>query len=430
MKSKIEIISPNKDLIIPSWINEEYFKDILAKDEPEAINVENFTPIAAIPPGENFTSVMLRIHMDLTMKDGSTKHKTYILKTMLDNDKGGEVINNLPLFPKEREMYGKYLPAFEELYKSIDWNIKLAPKCWFTEQKDERINFVFEDLNEMNYVNVNRLEGCDMEHMKRTLRKLAEFHAASTVYKERNGEYPKEFQTGFVDPEVGADYQKNMFKTKMNDYKKAMQQWGLEEVEKYLKEFPSCEQYWNCCLNTLQQKSNYFNVLNHGDFWTSNVMFKYTPKGDVNDLIFLDYQFCKWGSPAEDLLFFITISAAHDIRIKEFDYFIYIYHERLVECLKRLGFTKPLPKLRDIHKDLFDQRNTFYAFFACFSHLNQVLLPSDKNCSIQTFCRTDEIGENFRMKAFTNPRYIEAMKQLFPFFYRKGLFHFSDYDEK
>ena len=89
-------------------------------------------------------------------------------------------------------------------------------------------------------------------------------------------------------------------------------------------------------------------------------MFNYLASGELNEVLFLDYQICKWGSPAEDLLFFITISAAKDIRIKEFDHFVAIYHERLVECLKVLGFKGPIPKLRDLQKDMFDQKNTFY----------------------------------------------------------------------
>lgn len=92
-------------------------------------------------------------------------------------------------------------------------------------------------------------------------------------------------------------------------------------------------------------------------------MFSYKSNSSLNDLIFLDFQICKWGSPAEDLLFFISISAAKDIRIKEFDHFISIYYERLVECLKILNYKKPLPKLRDLHKDLFDQKNSFYGMF-------------------------------------------------------------------
>ncbi|XP_023305297.2 uncharacterized protein LOC111687113 [Lucilia cuprina] len=428
MKTKTEIINPNENIEIPSWIKLDYFEDILAKDEPEAKDVKNFIPIAAVPPGENFTSIMLRIHMDLIMKDDSIKHKTYILKTMIDDDKGGDIVNKLSLFPKEMAMYQKYLPAFEELYKTVGWHIKLSPKCLFSEKKNGRYNFVFEDLKENNYVNIDRLKGCDMKHMKSILRRLAELHAVSAVYEERNGEYPNDFQIGFVDLEAGADYQKSMFKTRKESYKKAMQLWGLKDVEKYLKEFPSCEQYWKCCLKTLDQKTNKFNVLNHGDFWSSNIMFNYLPNGDLNELIFLDYQFCKWGSPVEDLLLFITISAAKDIRIKEFDNFIYLYHERLVECLKVLGFRKPLPKLRDLLKDIFDENNSFHAFFACINHLPILMLPNDKDSSIHNFCRPDDFGEQFRMKALTNPSYVEAMKDLYPFFFRRGLFNFSDYD--
>lgn len=61
------IENPNENLRIPSWITKEYFKEILANDEPGALYVKHFTPTAAIPPGENFTSIMLRIHVDLEM---------------------------------------------------------------------------------------------------------------------------------------------------------------------------------------------------------------------------------------------------------------------------------------------------------------------------------------------------------------------------
>lgn len=71
----------------------------------------------------------------------------------------------------------------------------------------------------------------------------------------------------------------------------------------------------------------------------------------------------------------------------------------------------------------------FSAFFACFNHLCVIMLPSDKDSNIHTFSRPDEIGEQFRMKAFTNPRYAEAMRDLFPFYTNRGLFNFADYDE-
>lgn len=68
MSENTEIINPNENLQIPEWINAEYFHDIVKKDEPDCVAIKTFTPTAAIPPGENFTSVMLRLHMDLEMK--------------------------------------------------------------------------------------------------------------------------------------------------------------------------------------------------------------------------------------------------------------------------------------------------------------------------------------------------------------------------
>lgn len=68
MPDSMEIKNPNEHLAIPEWITEEYFKSVLDKDEPDHVKVLKFTPVAAIPPGGNFTSVMLRIYIDLELK--------------------------------------------------------------------------------------------------------------------------------------------------------------------------------------------------------------------------------------------------------------------------------------------------------------------------------------------------------------------------
>lgn len=161
----------------------------------------------------------------------------------------------------------------------------------------------------------------------------------------------------------------------------------------------------------------------------------------------VDFQLCKWGSPAEDLLFFITISAAPDIRLKKFDNFVAIYHKRLIECLKQLGYKKSLPSLRQLQQDMYDKNNTFYgkslefnllmkirinsyfsAFFACINHIPVVLLPSDKDANIENYSRPDEVGERLRMKTYTNPRFVATIKDVYKFFVQRGLFNFEDYD--
>lgn len=56
------------------------------------------------------------------------------------------------------------------------------------------------------------------------------------------------------------------------------------------------------------------------------------------------------------------------------------------------------------------------------------MLPSDKDSNIHNFSRPDEIGDKFRMRAFTNPRFVNAMKDLFPFYHNRGIFNFNDYE--
>lgn len=56
------------------------------------------------------------------------------------------------------------------------------------------------------------------------------------------------------------------------------------------------------------------------------------------------------------------------------------------------------------------------------------MLPTDKDCNIENFSRADEVGEQLRMKAFTSPRFKAAIKEVYPFYHRRGLFNFEDYE--
>uniref|UniRef100_A0A1I8PLT4 CHK kinase-like domain-containing protein n=1 Tax=Stomoxys calcitrans TaxID=35570 RepID=A0A1I8PLT4_STOCA len=427
MSTKNGVINPNETLCIPSWICVEYFHDVVFKDNPDMATIIGFTSTAATPPGENYTSIMLRLHFTLEMKDGSLKEKTYILKTMLENEKAFQTIYKLALFPKEMKMYSEYLPAFEKLYRAIGWNIKLAPRCLLSEKKGDLINLVFEDLQEKNFKNINRLKGCNMSHMRQILRKLAELHAASAVYEQQYGAYPEEFQYSFINQLQDEAYLKRKFDVRTNSYKKAMSQWDCNKAEEYIKKFPTFEQYRKCAMASMQPSPYSFNVLNHGDFWSSNIMFSYDANGDLHETLLLDFQVCKWGSPSEDLLFLLTISPESEIRFKEYDHFITIYHQRLLECLKALDYRKSLPTLRSLHQAMYDKRNTFYAFYACLNRLAVTFLPPDSNSSIQNFDRPDEVGEKLRMKAYTNPIFVDVIKNVFRFYHQRGLFSFEDF---
>ncbi|KAH8335376.1 hypothetical protein KR074_000354, partial [Drosophila pseudoananassae] len=427
VKMTDQIENPNKDLIIPDWINEKYFTDVLAKDEPDHLKILKFTPVAAIPPGENFTSTMLRIYINLKMKDGSVKNKTYILKIMLPEDHGGKDFGDFGLFPKEAKMYDIFIPAFEALYKEAGWDIQLAPKCLKTEQRNGEIHFIFEDLRVKGFGNMDRTKGLDMEHMTASLHKLAEYHAASAVFEEKNGRYPEEFYEGFVNRSC-KQFHIDGFRLKEKSFKKAMLTWGMKDADKYVEKFPTEEQYWSQCLATLDYKNDEFYVLSHGDFWSSNLMSSYLPDGSLNKLLLIDFQLPKWSHPAEDLLFFLILSPKNELRLKEFDHFVRIYWERLIECLKVLKYKKRLPALRDIQRSMYHKNNSFCVFFSLFTHMPIILFPSEKDSNFHCIMAKTEEGENMRLRMLSNPAFGKIMKDLYPFLYNRGVFNYEDYD--
>ena len=70
---------------------------------------------------------------------------------------------------------------------------------------------------------------------------------------------------------------------------------------------------------TIRQDSG-FNVLNHGDLWINNLMFK----NRTDEIRFLDFQLTHYSSPAIDLHYFITTSANVEVRRNHRDHLIQV----------------------------------------------------------------------------------------------------------
>lgn len=153
------------------------------------------------------------------------------MKTMLADSQGLGFINILNIFPREKQMYELIIPQLEELYREQGKSIKFAPKCLWAENVSGRISLVLEDLGTKKLSNINRLKGFNMKQMHCVLEKLAEFHAASAVWQQRNGPYPEDFQRIYLP----ANYHRSKsYQARVQSYKKAMAQWGFPNPEQYI----------------------------------------------------------------------------------------------------------------------------------------------------------------------------------------------------
>ncbi|XP_030374402.1 uncharacterized protein LOC115623973 [Scaptodrosophila lebanonensis] len=416
--SSSEPINPNQHLNIPAWVNEDYFRPIIEKDEPNFVSIRNFTPIAATSPGDNYTSTMIRVIVRIELKDGSEKDTSYILKTMLESTETASFVNSMQLFPKEKQMYEVHIPNFTKLYNEAGVDIELAPRCLHIEETPECITLVMEDLKRRNFSNADRLKGLDMAHMSRVLQKLAELHAASAVNYELNGKYENMYLLSFYTEDNRKMFEA-MGEARHAQYAKAMRQWGLPDVETHIN-ITSDAKFFDAAVKLNEVNENEFNVLNHGDCWVNNIMFSYKDNGEIDRTLFVDLQVGKYGTPAQDLWYLITTSAALDIKITQFDHFVAIYHQRLIECLKLLNYPNSLPTLREMHIMMI--KYGFWGPLTSFGVLIAVLFPSDKDSTMENMMAQGPEADAFRYKTFINPYYAKAMVQLFPFFTNRGCF--------
>lgn len=105
-----------------------------------------------------------------------------------------------------------------------------------------------------------------------------------------------------------------------------------------------------------------FRVLNHGDFFTKNIFFKY--KGnDLTDVLFVDFQNAVIGTPLIDLFYFLTTSVAVSVLASSRDELIYAYHESLTTMLESFGFKGQIPTLNELQVEML-KRSSMELYFA------------------------------------------------------------------
>ncbi|KAH8383453.1 hypothetical protein KR009_008706 [Drosophila setifemur] len=408
----------NSDQIL-EWLNVSDFKEIIASSEPQFEKIVSGSWKSATKPGDNFSSTLLKVDIQVQLKaDKNEKTFSYILK--VHPAYTGENFTDFNMFPKEIEVYGKYVPAFEKLYHDAGLTVTFSAKSFVLSKPVKEEYLILENLQTSGFKMCDRMKGLDLEHCKSSLKKLAQWHAASLKYKEVNGPYPALYNDGIY-IEATRDLFTNMFQQGKDSYMKHLGK--IEGSEEYLHKLPLILDT-NVDLIIADAKINEeeFNVLNHGDAWINNLMFQYDSEGRLKETFLLDHQNTKYGNPAQDLYYLLMSSAELDIKVDQFDYLIRWYHENLVEHAELLKYTGFVPDLKQLQRILIE--HPIFAIGTVISTLTVCLNKTDDDFNPEVFFTENPESENFRTALLGNERYMAHVKRILPWLNTRGLLDF------
>ncbi|EDS39357.1 conserved hypothetical protein [Culex quinquefasciatus] len=390
-----------------TWQKAAFFVDVVGTDlnlPHDAFCIVDLQTSEAAAKPAGFMSLIHRVKLRIRLTGGEERTLSYVVKEKSDQVFGGEVVDVMQVFPKEIEVYEKFIPAFEELWRRD--GVKFGPRVFKTTTSPFTV-IVMEDLRKDNFTVKESHEGLSLKDCERTIQKLAQFHAASVVFFEQNEFHADEFMKGmFSDSFI--DIFEPFFAPLLNSYLHALEELQyptdiLEAIRRYKGKI------YSAVSKLYHSDACKFKVLNHGDPWVNNIQL------NDEDVRLVDYQIAFYGSPSFDLLYFITTSASNEIRTSKFDHLIECYHHNLVEGLQRLSSKSTAPTLQELHEDI-----RAHGLLMCALSMEGAMMALVPDKNLELMCDGTSAGKAYRRKSYAEPRVVAMLEQLVPFMRDRG----------
>ncbi|XP_069672985.1 uncharacterized protein [Periplaneta americana] len=243
-------------------------------------------------------------------------------------------------FSNEASAYTKVIAAFTEFQRvvGIMEPIQFTPRCYFAECNGDNDILVFEDLSTQGYSVPSCKQPMDLQNLNLLMQTLGQFHALSLAIKN-------------LQPQRFADIRASVNETTWTDRRlkrivpNLWDRAGREMLEllvqsegpdsKYVVKLTDVVTNNSRSLQKISRadpENEPWNVMTHGDLWSSNLLVR-----SGQTLRFVDLQQCRYGSPALDLSSVLFLSMDGPMRAKYGDALLQLYHQSLSQFLQRLG---------------------------------------------------------------------------------------------
>ncbi|PSN36166.1 hypothetical protein C0J52_16997 [Blattella germanica] len=230
------------------------------------------------------------VQMMVKVSRGSREEETaLIVKIARGGEEHMEESLEGSLFQRENLMYGSTLPHFHQiLNEAIGCSSSTKPffpRCIYT-QLEPTTAIILEDLKGLNYQMIERGKALDLIHCSLVIKKLAEFHAASVALKKAYPDSLDHYQTSVYCEEMRQNYEP-FFVGTMKALVEEVKTWPGYSDKVIKKLIKLSDTAADRIIKILQPNFSEFTVLNHGDLWSNNIMFKYSEYSEVTDLSYI-----------------------------------------------------------------------------------------------------------------------------------------------
>ncbi|XP_075212699.1 uncharacterized protein LOC142319374 [Lycorma delicatula] len=401
---------------IPTWLTKDFIKTALQhdKDLKDILSIERMEIDTPVPEGNNASCVIFRVQAIYKVKNDQNLHTISLIIKAPTKSEIHEFISEKGVYKKESSIYNELIPK----YKSVlgdKWPDIMAKSFFSTEEGV----MILEDLKVKGYVMADRVKQLNFEECATALSSLAIFHAASVKLYETEPELIKK---------VGKEpFFCSELKDSLNGFVKGIIGKIANECENRLelkKYAPSVRIIGECSFDFVQElckpKEGEFNVLNHGDFWTTNMMFKYLNNKPVH-VIPIDFQICRYATPAIDIVYFMNGSAKEEVKVEKYDDLLNIYLDKLNTHLQIFGSKERLKK-SELTKAI-DNCGIFAVFSTVFTLpliiIDQKLMEIKDMTLEELKTIHDNSSEDVYLK---NEKYLKILIKRFEEFEKKGWF--------
>ncbi|XP_063225228.1 uncharacterized protein LOC134532593 [Bacillus rossius redtenbacheri] len=397
------------------WLTTDFLAGLLrrAEDDP-ALTVDGVEVRPASAQGDNYASDLRKVEVDYRDGGGGRRRRSLVVKTPPELPVMRRFVAELRLFQKEVFAYSRLLPALRTLTSCPPVTPAYLPA-------DTPDIVVLEDVSSRGFKMADRKTGLDLAHCRLALRALAAFHGLSAELVRR-------------DPAVIEHLPELVHNTGRRETQMRFIPNTYDSLADIVETWPGYERFAgeirrrrDTVVEDLERlvvpSEDGFNVVNHGDFWVNNMLFRYSEDaGRPEEVCLIDFQILRYGSPALDLQYFLATSLARGVREDHEDELLASYHEALRASTSTLGAARGVCGLDRLRKDFQDK--TLYGFHAACTILCAVVAEPGDAMDLGSLSEESSESDHvdYLTKALRGERFREAFQRMLLFYGKKGFF--------